>query len=115
MVIWIVRVRGVFGIAFHVGASAPETDRRVRLGAQGTMTPAMLAMAALLPCQFGSLSLVIVASQAALVLAPVQTAALIAAQTVVLRRLAGVRGGHPGQRSRRSSRSSPDRASRPSR
>jgi signal transduction histidine kinase len=72
------------GVAFHVGASAPETDRRRRLLALGAMVPAMLAMAALQPCHFGSLTLVIVASQAALVLAPPQLAALIAGQTLAL-------------------------------
>ncbi len=74
----------VFGIALFVGASARESNRRRRLAALGVTTAAMLAMAAILPCQIGSLSLVIVASQAALVLAPLETAALIAAQTVIL-------------------------------
>jgi signal transduction histidine kinase len=74
----------VFGLAFHVGASAPDHARRRRLVALGTMIPSMLAMAAILPCHFGSMTLVIVASQAALVLAPAQTAILVAAQSVVL-------------------------------
>jgi len=73
----------VFGVALYVGSSAPETSRGRRLGALGVMTGAMLAMAASLPCQFGSLTVVIVASQAALVLAPAQTAALIGAQTLI--------------------------------
>lgn len=60
----------VFAIAFHVGASAPEgpTQRPRKLAALGVQTGALLAMAALLPCQFGALMLVVAASQAALVL-----------------------------------------------
>jgi signal transduction histidine kinase len=72
----------LFGVAFHLGASARETDRRRRLVALAIMTPAMLSMAALLPCRFGSLTLVIVASQVALVLTPLQTAAWITLQTL---------------------------------
>ena len=71
----------VFGVAFHVGASAPETAYGRRLAALGVMTPAMLAMAAILPCHFGSLALVVVASQAALILSPGSAAVWIALQT----------------------------------
>ena len=73
-----------FAVAFHVGASAPVGARSRRLAALAVATPAMLAMAALLPCNFGALSLVIVASQAALVLSPVQATAWILAQTTVI-------------------------------
>jgi hypothetical protein len=73
-----------FAIAFHIGASAPVGARSRRFVALAVVTPAMLAMAALLPCNFGALSLVIVASQAALVLTPPQAIAWILAQTVVL-------------------------------
>lgn len=73
-----------FAAAFHVGASAPVGARRRRFAALAVMTPAMLTMAALLPCNFGALSLVIVASQAALILTPRQVIAWVAAQTVVL-------------------------------
>jgi signal transduction histidine kinase len=74
----------VFALAYHAAASAPDGDRRRRQRALAVMIPAMLAMAAILPCHFMSMSLVIVASQAALALTPVQTAALIAGQSVVL-------------------------------
>jgi signal transduction histidine kinase len=74
----------VFALAFHVGASSAETARTRRLVALAVMTPAMLAMSALLACEFGALGLVVVASQAALVLSPRQTAALVVAQTAVL-------------------------------
>ena len=74
----------VFAIAFHVGASAPDGARSRRLAALAIATPAMLAMAALLPCHFGALSLVIVASQTALVLTPAQSVAWIAVQSAVL-------------------------------
>jgi signal transduction histidine kinase len=74
----------VFAVAFHVSASAPENARVRRLSALAVMTSAILVMAGLLTCEFGSLSLVVVASQAALVLSPRQTAAFIAAQTSVL-------------------------------
>jgi signal transduction histidine kinase len=74
----------MFGLAFHFGASAAEGDRRRRVLSLLVMTPSMLSMAALLPCHFGSLSLVIVASQAALVLPAWGAAAWIAAQTVLL-------------------------------
>jgi signal transduction histidine kinase len=73
-----------FALAFHLGASAPVGARTRRIAALALATPAMLAMAALLPCNFGALSLVIVASQAALVLTPVQATAWILAQTAVL-------------------------------
>lgn len=82
MLIWLCAYFA-FAVAFHVGASAPETSRRVRLMSLGTMAPAMLAMAALQPCHFGSMSLVVVASQAALVLEPVPLAALILAQSII--------------------------------
>jgi signal transduction histidine kinase len=74
----------VFAIAFHVGAIAPVTARRRRLAALAVATPAMLAMGAILPCHFGALSLVAVASQAALVLSPMQAAVWMLAQTTGL-------------------------------
>jgi len=74
----------VFCLAFHVGAGALDGARRRRIGALLVMTPAMLAMAALEPCHFASLSLVIVASQAALVLSPLETSALIVIQSLLL-------------------------------
>jgi signal transduction histidine kinase len=74
----------VFVAGFHIGAGAPVGARSRRLVALAVMTPAMLAMAALLPCNFGALSLVIVASQAALVLTPPQAIAWIVAQTALL-------------------------------
>jgi signal transduction histidine kinase len=74
----------VFGLAFHVGARAPQAERRRRLLGLGIMIPSMLAMAAILPCLFQSLSLVIVASQAALVFSPRWTAVLIGAQSIAL-------------------------------
>src|SRR5579859_748023 len=74
----------VLCLAFHVGASAAEGARARRLGALACMTPAVLAMAAILPCQFTSLLLVVVASQAALVLSPRQTAAFVAVFTTLL-------------------------------
>ncbi|WP_394830595.1 histidine kinase [Pendulispora rubella] len=74
----------VFVFAFHVASAAPEGDRRRRMGGLLLMTPAMLAMAWLQPCHFASLSLVIVAAQAALVLRPVGTVALILFQSILL-------------------------------
>jgi signal transduction histidine kinase len=74
----------VLALAFHVSASASEGARGRRLGALAVMTLATLTMAALLPCEFGSLSLVVVASQAALLLSPRQTAAFIAVLTAGL-------------------------------
>jgi signal transduction histidine kinase len=73
-----------FALAFHVGASAPDGQRARRLIALAVQTPAMFAMAALLPCNFGALSLVIVASQAALVLSRAQVVIWIGAQTLVI-------------------------------
>ncbi len=81
---WWLIAFGVFAFAFELGARAPEASRSRRLAALAVSTPSMLAMAALLPCHFGALSLVIVASQAALVLSPRQVAAWIAVQTTVL-------------------------------
>ncbi|HWL88983.1 MAG TPA: histidine kinase [Polyangiaceae bacterium] len=76
----------LFGLALHVGASVPSAPpfRRRRLGALAVMTPAMFAMAALMPCNFGALTLVIVASQAALVLTPRTAGAWALAQTMVI-------------------------------
>ena len=72
----------VFAVAFHVGASAPEGRRVVRLVALVVQTGTLLAMAALLPCQFGALTLVVVASQGALVLRPRNALVWMALQTV---------------------------------
>jgi signal transduction histidine kinase len=73
-----------FALAFHVGANAPEGRRTRRLIALAVQTPAMLAMAAILPCHFGALAVVVVASQAALVMSRGQVATWIAVQTLVV-------------------------------
>jgi len=73
-----------FALAFHVGASAPAGSRWRRLGALAVETPAMLAMAAILPCNFGALSLVVVASQAALAMSARYASAWIVVQTALL-------------------------------
>jgi signal transduction histidine kinase len=80
LALWLVAYTG-FALAFHIGASAPAGARSRRLVALAIATPTMLAMAALLPCHFGALSLVIVASQAALALSPLAASAWILAQT----------------------------------
>jgi signal transduction histidine kinase len=72
----------LFGIAFHVSANAPEGARRRRLVALFAMMPPLLAMARIIPCHFGSLSLIIVASQVALVLSPMVTGVWMVAQTL---------------------------------
>jgi signal transduction histidine kinase len=74
----------VFAVAFHLGASTPESARLRRLSILGVMTCATLTMAALIDCDFGSLSFVVLASQAALFLPRRHTALFVAAQTVVL-------------------------------
>jgi signal transduction histidine kinase len=79
-----VAMYAALGIAFHLGASARESDRGRRLLALGLMIPAMLGMAAIMPCQFGSLTAVIVASQAALVLRPAAATVIIAAATTAV-------------------------------
>jgi hypothetical protein len=73
-----------FALAFHLGASAPQAARRRRFVALALQIPAMLAMAALLPCHFGALTVVIVASQAALLLAWPQVAVWIGVQTLAV-------------------------------
>jgi signal transduction histidine kinase len=83
LALWLIAYAG-FAFAFHLGASAPVGARSRRLAALALASPTMLAMAALLPCHFGALSLVIVASQAALVLTPLQATGWILAQTTVL-------------------------------
>jgi signal transduction histidine kinase len=76
----------VLGVALHVGASVPDDarHRRRRLGALAIMSPAMIAMAAIRPCPYGALTLVVVASQAALVLAPWLAAAWIVVHTAII-------------------------------
>ncbi len=74
----------VLGVAFTLGATARATDRPRRLGALSVMVPAMLTMAALKPCQFGALSLVLVASQAALVVRPRTAILVVATSTAAL-------------------------------
>jgi signal transduction histidine kinase len=79
----------VLGIALHVGASAPTDPEhtsysRRRLLSLAVMTPAMIAMAALMPCNFGALTLVVVASQVALAVSPRAAMLWTLAQTVVI-------------------------------
>lgn len=71
----------VFGLAFHWGATATEHQRARRLVALAVQTSTLLAMAWLLPCQFGALTLVVAASQAALVLPPRMALGWMALQT----------------------------------
>ncbi|HEY3815991.1 MAG TPA: sensor histidine kinase [Polyangiaceae bacterium] len=71
----------VFALAFHLGATAGEGQHVRRRSALAVQTSALLAMAALLPCQFGALTLVVAASQAALVLRPRGALAWMALQT----------------------------------
>jgi signal transduction histidine kinase len=78
---WLVAY-ALFGIAFHVSASAPEGARKRRLMALAAMMPPLLAMALIIPCHFGSLSLIIVASQVALVLSPAVTGAWVLVQSL---------------------------------
>ena len=79
----------VLGLALHVGASAPSDPEHSshsprRLVSLGVMTPAMIAMAALMPCNFGALTLVVVASQVALAVSPRAAMAWVLAQTAVI-------------------------------
>jgi signal transduction histidine kinase len=75
-----------FGLAFHIGARAPTdpAHRLRRLAALAIMAPAMIAMEALLPCGFGALTLVVVASQAALILSTSATLVCAAVQSAVV-------------------------------
>ena len=74
----------VFAVSFHVSASVPESARVRRLCMLGLMTLATLTMATLITCPLGALSLVVLASQAALVLSRRQTAVFVATETLVL-------------------------------
>ncbi len=74
----------VFVVAFHLSASIPESARVRRLCMLGVMAGATLMMTARLTCDFGALSVVVLASQAALVLSRRQTAVFVAMQTAVL-------------------------------
>lgn len=78
---WLVAY-ALFGIAFHVSASAPEGARKRRVIALAAMMPPLLAMAHIIPCHFGALSLIIVASQVALVLSPAVTGVWMLAQSL---------------------------------
>jgi signal transduction histidine kinase len=74
----------VFAVSFHVSASVSERARLRRLCMLGVMACATLTMTALLDCDFGALSLVVLASQAALDLSRRQTAVFVALETSVL-------------------------------
>jgi signal transduction histidine kinase len=76
----------VLGVAFHVGASVPSdrAHRRRRLGALAVMTPAVMAMSQLRPCTYGALTLVVIASQAALVVTPRLAVLWVLAQTAAV-------------------------------
>jgi signal transduction histidine kinase len=74
----------VFVIAFHLSAPTPESARARRLGMLGVMTCATLTMTALMTCDFVALSLVVLASQGALVLPRRHTAVFVAVPTVAL-------------------------------
>lgn len=82
---WLVAY-AVLGVALHLGASAPDdaAHRRRRIAALAVMTPAMIAMAAIRPCAYGAFTLVVVASQAALVLPPATAAVWAVAQTAIV-------------------------------
>lgn len=82
---WLVAYAAL-GIAFHLGASVPNDapHMRRRYAALAVMIPAMFAMAIIRPCPYGALSLVVVASQLALVVTPRVAALWIVAQTLVL-------------------------------
>ena len=73
---------GVLGLAFHISARAQQ--RNVRLAAIVVMSAALLAMALVRPCPYGALGLVLVASQAALVLSIRAAAAWAVVQTLVV-------------------------------
>jgi signal transduction histidine kinase len=80
---------GVLGLAFHLGASASTDPGRPRHRARRfaslcVMTPAMIAIAALMPCAFGALTLVMVASQVALALSPREALGWVVAQTAAI-------------------------------
>jgi signal transduction histidine kinase len=79
----------VLGVALHLGASAPSDPEgtahsRRRLLSLSIMTPAMIAMAAIMPCNFGALTLVVVASQVALAVSPRAAILWVLAQTAVI-------------------------------
>jgi signal transduction histidine kinase len=74
----------VFVVAFHLSASTPESARVFRVCMLGLMTCAALTMTSLLTCDFGALSVIVLASQAALVLPRWHTAVFVAVQTAVL-------------------------------
>src|SRR5215468_3246872 len=82
---WVVAY-AVLGLAFHLGSSAPDDarHRRRRAIALVAMTAALLAMAAFRPCTYGALTLVMVASQAALILSPRATALWVVGQTAAV-------------------------------
>lgn len=82
-VLWLVAY-AVFAGGVHVVTSSPDGPeyRTRRLAALAAQLPATLAMAGLLPCEFGALAVVVVASQAALLLEPLAVGAWSAVQTV---------------------------------
>jgi len=83
--VWLVAY-AVLGLAFHLGSRVPNDapHRRRRAIALAAMTAAVLAMAALRPCEYGALTLVMIASQAALILSTRATALWVVAQTAVV-------------------------------
>ena len=73
----------VLGLALYVGGTnTDDRAHRVRqIASLGVMTLAMMVMAWLIPCPFGALTLVVVASRVALVLSPRLALAWVAAQS----------------------------------
>jgi signal transduction histidine kinase len=70
-------------IAFHACASAPDVARRRILAGLAGVTAASLVMQAMIPCEFGAVTVLLVASQSARVLTRRHMATLVALHAAV--------------------------------
>jgi signal transduction histidine kinase len=83
----------VLALSFHACSAAPARAHRRRLVGLAAMVAASLVMQALIPCEFGAVTVLLVASQGARALEPRETAGLVAAHAAVTGALLTARYG----------------------
>jgi signal transduction histidine kinase len=89
---WVPAYAGL-ALSFHAAQRAPDGARRRKVVALAAMSVASLVMQGLIPCEFGAVAVLLVASQAARVLEPRRAAWLVAAHAIVTGALLTARYG----------------------